>query len=594
MSRQLIASANRLTRGQNELTLPPIVEAQISGNSLKKSNSTNRVDSGIAVDYPNENTGGGGGGGGGGWTLSPNQSENGADNRGNDIVTTFEFIEGNGLLKKNATSSTLNSYGKSSSKLTAATNISITSSKFSQSYNGKQTGNNNQSSNNVSNVTTKIIPLSVLASEANYLASIERLNCMIAEPDHSQANNTANTHHNNTNNHNSHNNNSHNNNNHNNNNNSFKASTSNVNNNENLHQQQQQQQRVVSSKKEVQHQNKPEYITSTSNLETTSTYNANKPYLSLKNARAKDLYERQIGSSLRRADMAIQRQNTMTTINHDSNLPAVSRRNSNSTLGNSNLNAIHFQRPVPKPRKIESSTRRSLSLQRQNTSIALTHFNANESNALGMQQNQEALKSSLNLSMKRADAGGLQLHKQMTNITLKTSQSNLTNKNRPKTTAQVNNNNNNNNNNKSVIKVGVAAAVAAPVAAKPAETNLNESMSSTADLEQAPDEAKKNSLDTILAFELPDTTESAISEYTMLRIVKWLEDVENCNSMLQPPSQLAWRDTNVSGSARTQNEFSRNFNNEYCLSDYDSVDEQIIEYNRVVDKTFHIIHDEDS
>ena len=80
----------------------------------------------------------------------------------------------------------------------------------------------------------------------------------------------------------------------------------------------------------------------------------------------------------------------------------------------------------------------------------------------------------------------------------------------------------------------------------------------------------------------------------MLRIVKWLEDVENCNSMLQPPSQLAWRDTNVSGSAKTQNEFSRNFNNEFCLSDYDSVDEQIIEYNRVVDKTFHIIHDEDS
>ena len=30
------------------------------------------------------------------------------------------------------------------------------------------------------------------------------------------------------------------------------------------------------------------------------------------------------------------------------------------------------------------------------------------------------------------------------------------------------------------------------------------------------------------------------------------------------------------------------------LSDHDSVDDQIIEYNRVVDKTFHIVHDDNN
>lgn len=115
MSRQLLASANRhiSSRTQNELTLPPIVETQISSannhnaNNSKKSNSSTRVDSGIAIDYPNDSQHNGGG-----WTLSPNESENGCDNnmRNNDnVTTTFELVENN--LKKNNTSSTLNSLG---------------------------------------------------------------------------------------------------------------------------------------------------------------------------------------------------------------------------------------------------------------------------------------------------------------------------------------------------------------------------------------------------------------------------------------------------------------------------------------------------
>lgn len=95
----------------------------------------------------------------------------------------------------------------------------------------------------------------------------------------------------------------------------------------------------------------------------------------------------------------------------------------------------------------------------------------------------------------------------------------------------------------------------------------------------------------IVAFELPESTESSIIDYTLERIRKWLEDMESCN-LIRPPSQLAWRDVNKDGNTKTPNEFSKNFNNEYCLSDYDSFDDQIVEYNRVVDKTFHIIHDE--
>ena len=113
---------------------------------------------------------------------------------------------------------------------------------------------------------------------------------------------------------------------------------------------------------------------------------------------------------------------------------------------------------------------------------------------------------------------------------------------------------------------------------------VNSQKTSTAeinfDMEKVPE--------TITAFELPETTESAIVDFTLERIQKWLEEMEDC-SMIQPPSQLTWREQN---NGKPQHEFSRNFNNEYCLSDYDSIDEQIIEYNRVVDKTFHIVHDE--
>ena len=80
----------------------------------------------------------------------------------------------------------------------------------------------------------------------------------------------------------------------------------------------------------------------------------------------------------------------------------------------------------------------------------------------------------------------------------------------------------------------------------------------------------------IIAFELPETSEESIMDYTLQRIRQWLEDMEDCN-LLPPPSALTWRDVNnPSNSGRAPHEFSRGFGNEYCLSDYDSNDEQIV------------------
>ena len=96
-----------------------------------------------------------------------------------------------------------------------------------------------------------------------------------------------------------------------------------------------------------------------------------------------------------------------------------------------------------------------------------------------------------------------------------------------------------------------------------------------------------------------NVTDNGLNEYTLKRIIKWLEDIEKCSNKIKPPSQLTWSNNraeklhNANNNISSNVESSRNFTNEYCLSDYDSLDDQIIEYNRVVDKTFHIVHDED-
>lgn len=109
--------------------------------------------------------------------------------------------------------------------------------------------------------------------------------------------------------------------------------------------------------------------------------------------------------------------------------------------------------------------------------------------------------------------------------------------------------------------------------------------------------------------------ETGLNQFTLVRIINWLQDIENCTNMMKPPSRLAWSNrsdkqlfnndptTANTKTTNTQLDLSNNHKhhashqngmsaNEFYLSDYDSLDDQIIEYNRVVDKTFHIVHDE--
>ena len=95
-----------------------------------------------------------------------------------------------------------------------------------------------------------------------------------------------------------------------------------------------------------------------------------------------------------------------------------------------------------------------------------------------------------------------------------------------------------------------------------------------------------------LQLNLLDSSEE-LSEYTVLRIMKWLEEIENCPNMIKPPSQLAWSNSLQAKQLINETNQRSNLSGEYCLSDYDSIDDQIIEYNRIVDKTFHIVHDDD-
>ena len=151
-------------------------------------------------------------------------------------------------------------------------------------------------------------------------------------------------------------------------------------------------------------------------------------------------------------------------------------------------------------------------------------------------------------------------------------------------------NNNNNNINNSRLNSSVSNA------------NLNQTIESVHNVNQNEIFTSKNILinDTNNNFnqinsqnlnDLLPNSDSGLNEYTVKRIIKWLEDIEKCSNKIKPPTQLTWSNSRAE-KLQSNMDSSRNFNSEYCLSDYDSLDDQIIEYNRVVDKTFHIVHDE--
>lgn len=172
-------SSNRLASraSQNELlTLPPINEAQIVTNSnMNGSKKNSRIDSGIDNGSHDAQ------GGGAVWTLSPHGSENNDQENSNYrhtaiVTTTVEIVENPSFLKKNGTSSTLNSYGKSSSiqsKLTTTTTNN--SQQSSKKFNLSATSTSSNKANVNLNSTTN--------NEQEYIDSIARLH---AVPDNNE------------------------------------------------------------------------------------------------------------------------------------------------------------------------------------------------------------------------------------------------------------------------------------------------------------------------------------------------------------------------------------------------------------------------
>ena len=94
------------------------------------------------------------------------------------------------------------------------------------------------------------------------------------------------------------------------------------------------------------------------------------------------------------------------------------------------------------------------------------------------------------------------------------------------------------------------------------------------------------------------------NENTRRRIYDWLEEVERCTSH-RPPSALSWfgeqntgtiksKPTKKSDNKNTDENSNKNVSQdpEFDLSEYDSSDEQIVEYNRVVDKTYCVVYEQ--
>lgn len=98
-----------------------------------------------------------------------------------------------------------------------------------------------------------------------------------------------------------------------------------------------------------------------------------------------------------------------------------------------------------------------------------------------------------------------------------------------------------------------------------------------------PKEQQKKQTSSTSVLNEPTTNETTpinnngLNEFTFLRIIKWLQDIDSSITTPQQHTSLQINDKKTT---------------EYALSDYDSADDQIIEYNRVVDKTFHVVHDE--
>lgn len=505
MSKSILSTSNRnLKTSQNELTLPPIIEAQVSKNVSfsKPHHNNNRHDSGIVLideHLASNKTSNG-------WKLSPYNSEHDYDviNRhdqnkeNNDEIVTVELVDV--PLKKNPTSSTLNSYGKSSSiqsKLTKTTN---------QSFKNQFINSNQENSSNLFKLSEQ---QSVMESEANYLEIMGRLNSS-----------------------------------------SFKD-VSHLSNNPNLSNLYNQTNKDNHSKSFYNNQ---------------QTNNNKSRMISSKSYKA--LNEKAMTDENRHSNLksSLYKQNTFL-----SNELLTERRTSyNSTK--SIYQSLNNQRDKPptKPRQLDNQMKNGL--ERQNTFADKQSYYAKLNQA-----NEKKLKTGSSL-------------RPTTSFNQKTLKEN-------NQEDQISINNNNNQNSTIVFHDESELLTSRNHLAHLSRNNINgEEQNETKHVNNTiTDETnpviKLNSASKVLTLEdiYNISNETGLSNFTTMRILKWLEEIEKCGNMIKPPSQLTWSNRSINSARNRQNVTT----NEYNLSDYDEVDEQIIEYNRIVDKTFHIVHKDD-
>jgi len=501
MSKSILSTSNRnLKTSQNELTLPPIIEAQVTKNvSFSKPNhNNNRHDSGIVlIDEhlaSNKTTNG--------WKLSPYNSEHEYDviNRhthnkeNNDDIVTVELVDV--PLKKNPTSSTLNSYGKSSSvqsKMTKTTNQSFKMNQFIAS-----------TQENSSNLFRLNEQHSVMESEANYLEVMGRLNS--------------------------------------------------------------------SSFKDVSHLSNSAHLNSQINKEyhSKSFYNNqqsnNNRSRTISSKSYKALNEKGMMSDqdkISNLKSSLNKQNSF--ISND--LLTERRTSYNSTK--SIYQSLNTQRDKPptKPRQHENQTKNGL--ERQNTFADKQSYFAKLNQA-----NEKKLKAgsslrpttSFNQKVLKENSQEDQMSTNNQNSTLVFNNESelLTSRNNLVPISRNNINTENQNE------------------AKRTNNTITDETNPVIKLASA---SKALTLEDIYNI----SNETGLSNFTTMRILKWLEEIEKCGNMIKPPSQLTWSNRSINSARNRQNVN----NNDYNLSDYDDVDEQIIEYNRIVDKTFHIVHKDD-
>lgn len=230
--------------------------------------------------------------------------------------------------------------------------------------------------------------------------------------------------------------------------------------------------------------------------------------------------------------------------------PTISRQNSQLARKNSLKQLHHQQQPTAKPRQTYTGevTQRSNSLQRQQTFMT--------------DAQQPKNNSSTNTNSKQ------QLHKR----------NSFTGTNKLKTQ----NNNNNNNHNNSITRPSTS-------------TSNNYQQQKTSKVNSAENNENNNNYEAEIK---PPVNDCEYNESTKKRIYEWLDEVERL-TQLRPPSALSWfggqnNSTKVASNKKNEEVSTRNESHdpEFDLSEYDSSDEQIVEYNRVVDKTYCVVYEQ--